>query len=139
MSEQEAIRRLAKPIRRDIKDRIQSVIAWSRLLAAVDPGFQQQFADLGLDQQAIRALGMVDARSGTDAMSTPRSIEGLRRQTPQDPGPLKFLRRQLRQDLGVLMDEVRILRQLDPSFSAEMDRAGLVSTFDALAEKRMTK
>lgn len=132
MAEEAPIRRLAKPVRRDVRRRLRAVVQRARLLASVEPGFQDQLNSLRIGREVMETLGFPGAvsegRRGAAQMPAAKSRD--------QPAPFKMLRRQIRSDVAVLLDEIRLLRQLDSDFANELDRYHLTEAVQELERAR---
>jgi hypothetical protein len=132
MVEETSIRRFAKPLRRDVRERLRAVVERARLLAFVDPKFQDQLNLLGISQEVMATLEVPSAedkgRRSADRMPAAKS--------GSQPAPFKSLRRQLRNDVSVLLDEIRLLGQLDPSSLRDFEQYHLTEIVQKLEKAR---
>lgn len=127
----ETNRKIFKPLRRDAIKRINSLMDWVPLLLLIDPEIEAQFKQFGLDRELLGAVSKRSIKPRAKVTADLNTFKVMKAKSGQ-ARPLKFLRRQIRQDFDVLFDELKLLRQLDPSFESEMNSMGLGEAFNKL-------
>lgn len=122
------VTKLAKSLRQDIRSKAERLMERAQLLTLIDPDFQKELKALGLIKAFEQTLGPIDQVESAQARKALAS-----KREPRQRAPLKYWRRQMKHDFITLMEEVQLLRQLDPSgFEPEVKRLGLTVALDKL-------
>lgn len=114
-----------KLLRHDLRSRAREIAKRAKILSLIDSGFENEISSSGLKGAMNLALGISDAEEQENHQIFQEASDRSSRREALGKAPLKRFRRQLKEDFAMLVEEVQLLLQIDPSFQEEIQKLGL--------------